>query len=712
VTKLQIRSFALQRPDGSTPFLSLPEEGLTFPLPGVYTLEGPNQSGKSTFLKALVGALPASIDLIGEADIAMDGDQFRALQSPADAAQAGVIGVFQDDLLIPSLPVLEQLVLRHGRLKSVQFWNYARIRIYDFIIHPIAAIAGLFSREGSVRISSFFHPKRVNWLQTADIEESARRFLAEIHDGGTDILAMVPAQLSGGRKALTKVLALDIYFERQPPPRVLLLDEAFSGMQRDLWPLLLARYRRWAQEKSGIIIAVTHNQAELDLWQPIARLRIESGRLSSLSPPSPLATHRGIPDPVATFDILRIDRADARERLSEFLTARIHADSRVVVIVSPHCEGTPPFTQMMDVLIEGRSHAPLVVSLGSRESETHLAGVVPILEKLVVHLKDDSGVIIVVGGGSTINLGGFLASILFRGVCRTIVVPTTVLAIADVVVGSKTSVPLKAEGANLPAPLNIKHSIGTYHNPSSAIIDPRYVDNLSIGETIIGFSEVIKHGILQDGDLFDKGLGYVLGSLAPLDLEATLGHALPPGSRNMAVALAERTSLLKGEVLALDPFEKDYGKTLLFGHLHAHCLERVTGFRIPHGVAVYLGMLIDLVLADNSALVTKLSPVLRGSRLRWLQPLNEMARDDLQSVYKTQNKRIHGVGDEYTTLRLVKVGEFSLQEISKSAVGTGVSYDIDPALASAEYTKERELRVNFDQIWTAISTLFSEIEIP
>src|SRR5262249_3007772 len=152
----------------------------------------------------------------------------------------------------------------------------------------------------------------------------------------------------------------------------------------------------------------------------------------------------------------------------------------------------------------------------------------------------------------------------------------TLLSIADVAIGSKTSINFGiGDSKDLPAPLNEKHTIGAYHNPTAVLIDKRYLDTLPPEEYKFGLVECLKHGLLQDSNLF-----------------ATAGELLQAGSpdQERAYSAAIRTAELKSDTLELDPWEVGYGKLLLYGHLHAHAIERVTNMEVPHGTAVLLGI--------------------------------------------------------------------------------------------------------------------------
>lgn len=186
------------------------------------------------------------------------------------------------------------------------------------------------------------------------------------------------------------------------------------------------------------------------------------------------------------------------------------------------------------------------------------------------------------------------ASLLHRGRVPLISVPTTPTAVADVAVGSKTA-------ANVDTPFPLKNALGTYHNPAAVLLDAGYVESMPASALCLGTAESLKHGLLQDCDLFESCLQ---------ELRATAPDARP------VFAIAERTLELKRVVLSFDPWEEDLGRVLLYGHIAAHSLERSLGFRVAHAVAVLWGVLVDLNLDGSmendtaSATYRRLLPVL------------------------------------------------------------------------------------------------------
>src|SRR5205823_2338911 len=103
-----------------------------------------------------------------------------------------------------------------------------------------------------------------------------------------------------------------------------------------------------------------------------------------------------------------------------------------------------------------------------------------------------SDAIVAVGGGSTTDLGGFVAATWLRGV-RFVTIPTTVLGMVDAAVGGKTGINT-AEGKNL---------VGAFHEPAGVLCDLSGLETLPRNELVSGLAEVLKCGFIADPAILD-----------------------------------------------------------------------------------------------------------------------------------------------------------------------------------------------------------------
>ncbi|KAJ9431500.1 3-dehydroquinate synthase [Candidatus Pantoea symbiotica] len=183
--------------------------------------------------------------------------------------------------------------------------------------------------------------------------------------------------------------------------------------------------------------------------------------------------------------------------------------------------------------------------------------------------------LIALGGGVIGDLTGFAAASYQRGV-RFIQVPTTLLSQVDSSVGGKTAV-------NHPLGKNM---IGAFYQPASVVVDTHCLSTLPPRELASGLAEVIKYGIILDGEFF-QWLEQNLDALLALD-EKALAYCI------------RRCCELKAEVVAADERETGVRALLNLGHTFGHAIEAHMGYgNWLHGEAVSAGMVMAARTAER-----------------------------------------------------------------------------------------------------------------
>jgi len=178
------------------------------------------------------------------------------------------------------------------------------------------------------------------------------------------------------------------------------------------------------------------------------------------------------------------------------------------------------------------------------------------------------------------DLAGFVAATYLRGI-PFVQAPTTLLGQVDSSVGGKVGVNLKA-GKNL---------VGAFHQPKLVLCDVDALRTLPRREFRSGLAEVIKYGIIYDGELFAR---------LEQDMEALLR-----GEPKILAEVIARCCEIKAEVVAQDETESGLRAILNFGHSIGHALEAVAGYgKYLHGEAISIG---QVKAADLSARVLGLA---------------------------------------------------------------------------------------------------------
>lgn len=192
--------------------------------------------------------------------------------------------------------------------------------------------------------------------------------------------------------------------------------------------------------------------------------------------------------------------------------------------------------------------------------------------------------VLALGGGVVGDLAGFAAATFLRGV-RWVAVPTTLLAMVDASLGGKTGVDLP-QGKNL---------VGAFHPPALVLADPHVLRSLPMAELRAGMAEVVKAAVIGDGKLFER-------------IRAAKFPHEAPGTENLAdfaafvESIVPRAMAVKVRVIEEDPFEGGRRAALNFGHTVGHAVELVSGFRLRHGEAVAIGMVVEARMAERLGL--------------------------------------------------------------------------------------------------------------
>jgi 3-dehydroquinate synthase len=188
---------------------------------------------------------------------------------------------------------------------------------------------------------------------------------------------------------------------------------------------------------------------------------------------------------------------------------------------------------------------------------------------------DRKCLVINIGGGVVTDLGGFVASTYKRGV-NYINVPTSLLAMVDASVGGKTGVDLG----------NLKNQIGVINTSEMVLIDTAFLSTLPQNEMRSGLAEMLKHGLIQDEQYWNKMID--LSKLTSSDLNGLIYESV----------------VIKNNVVTQDPKEEGLRKALNFGHTLGHAiesyyLENESKTTLLHGEAVAIGMVLACYISTK-----------------------------------------------------------------------------------------------------------------
>lgn len=207
----------------------------------------------------------------------------------------------------------------------------------------------------------------------------------------------------------------------------------------------------------------------------------------------------------------------------------------------------------VSAFVERLSENPVYVAVPAGEDAKSLVAVEETARELIAEGVRRNSLIVISGGGAVLDAGNFTASVLLRGL-RTVLIPTTLLAMVDASIGGKTAVNLDS----------IKNMIGSFHQPERIIIELKFIERMSTKLIKSGMGEIIK-------TLYLAGKPEVL---------------LMDEDEMIYIAVEESVRYKVG-IVEQDPFETTGERKFLnFGHTIGHGIESAYIGKLTHGEAV------------------------------------------------------------------------------------------------------------------------------
>jgi len=287
----------------------------------------------------------------------------------------------------------------------------------------------------------------------------------------------------------------------------------------------------------------------------------------------------------------------------------------------------------------------------------------PALLGQLIQVVDEYGIdrhsyVAAIGGGSVLDMVGFMAAISHRGI-RHIRIPTTVLSQNDSGIGVKNGVNYKGK----------KNFLGSFAPPTAVFNDYHFLTTLNDRDWRAGISEAIKVALIKDSAFFEW-------------LEANAEKLVARDKEAMQYLVQRCAELHLNHIAGGDPFEFGSSRPLDFGHWSAHKLEQLTNFDVRHGEAVAIGIALDSLYSQ---------------RLGWL---SDEALARILNLERTLGFALYHPALEGENL-IVGLGEFRehlggrLTIMLLKAIGQGVEVhemDTDLIRASIASLKESEIQ--------------------
>jgi 3-dehydroquinate synthase len=263
---------------------------------------------------------------------------------------------------------------------------------------------------------------------------------------------------------------------------------------------------------------------------------------------------------------------------------------------------------------------------------------------------DRKSMIVALGGGVVGDMAGFAAAIFMRGI-DFVQVPTTLLSQSDSSVGGKTGIDF----------MESKNILGAFHQPKLVYINVATLKTLPQEQFVSGMGEVIKHGIIRDGEFFD----YVeqnCEKIKTLDSETL-------------IKMDKINCSIKANVVEKDEREMGLRAILNFGHTIGHAVESAYDFKMTHGECVGIGMIGASYIAQKRGMIdgetlTRIETVLEmyGFKTRVTLPEKE-------TVFAFMQKDKKKIAGKLKFVLPVKIGEVEqTTDVSKEEIFAALDY--------------------------------------
>jgi 3-dehydroquinate synthase len=177
-----------------------------------------------------------------------------------------------------------------------------------------------------------------------------------------------------------------------------------------------------------------------------------------------------------------------------------------------------------------------------------------------------------------------------------------------------------------------KNLLGATTQPKAVNIDIDFAKKLPEKQIKNGLAEVIKYGVIKDKSLF-KFIERNLQKIIEKD-------------EDILTKIIEKSLKIKIDIVKSDEKEKKGKRALLnYGHTYGHAIEKISNYKLLHGYAISIGM----VMANKISVEKGLMKEKEAERIKNLlkkaglptTTINPPTKKDILSDKKKEGKHIH-----------------------------------------------------------------------
>ena len=210
----------------------------------------------------------------------------------------------------------------------------------------------------------------------------------------------------------------------------------------------------------------------------------------------------------------------------------------------------------------------------SLEKNKNIKTVNKILDFFIKKKVTKINTIVAIGGGIVQDIAGYSCYVYKRGI-PWIYLPTTMLGQTDSCIGGKVALNYK----------KIKNVMALFSAPRKIFICYEFLNTTSSKDFLSGVGEAFKLHITGGRFFFDE-------------FKKELPELIKKNKKIIKKVIL-RSLIIKKTVVEADEYEIDIRKSMNFGHSIGHAYEALANYKIPHGLAVGIGICIELFLSRN-----------------------------------------------------------------------------------------------------------------
>lgn len=266
--------------------------------------------------------------------------------------------------------------------------------------------------------------------------------------------------------------------------------------------------------------------------------------------------------------------------------------------------------------------------------------------------------LLVIGGGTIHDTAGFAAGCYKRGISWYLW-PTTLLSMSNSCIGGKT-------GINYG---DAKNQLGLFYPPNKVILQPHFLETLPLQEIRSGLGEILGLSLLAGRDFLER-----YKSLVP-----------SPDQIRRWASLEELILLslnIKKAIIEEDEFEHNHRRALNYGHTFGHAIEVLSRYKIPHGQAVAMGILLANELSYRKGFLSQsvkdeITPIVRNILSpKMLARVQKMPMTNILDVIQKDKKA--GTG----TISFVLLSDLGKVIFHKTALDNDLRLELESILQS------------------------------